>query len=68
MTPFEVAKFKYQGECLAAYLFATERQELMDQTRESLEKAQRRMRKYADQYRQLLEFQEGDRILLKLML
>ena len=38
----------------------------MEQARESLEKAQRRMRKYADKHRRSLEFQVGDRVLLKL--
>ena len=66
LTPAEVAKSKSQGECPAAYRFAREKQELVDQAKESLEKAQRRMRKYADKHRRSLEFQVGDRVLLKL--
>ena len=66
LTLSEVAKSKSQKECLVAYRFARERQELMDQAKESLEKAQRRMRKYVDKHRRSLEFQVGDRVLLKL--
>ena len=65
-TPLEIAKTKSQGECPAAYRFVRDRQELMEQARESLEKAQRRMVKYADQYRRALEFKVGDKVLLKL--
>ena len=39
---------------------------MVDQANESLEKAQRRMSKYADKHKWSLEFQVGDRVLLKL--
>ena len=39
---------------------------MFDEARESLEKAARRMKKYADQHRWALEFQTGDKVLLKL--
>ena len=39
---------------------------MFDEARESLEKAARRMKKYADQHRRTLEFQIGDKVLLKL--
>ena len=39
---------------------------MFDETQESLEKATRRMKKYADQHRRALEFQIGDKVLLKL--
>lgn len=66
LTPLDVAKMKSQGECPAAYRFARDKQELIEQARESLAKAQRRMEKYANQHRRPLEFQVGDRVLLKL--
>ena len=66
LTPLEVAKQKSQGVCPAAYRFAREKQELIEQAQESLAKAQRRMKKYADQHRRALEFREGDLVLLKL--
>ena len=39
---------------------------MLDEARDSLEKAARRMKKYADRDRRSLEFQVGDRVLLKL--
>ena len=39
---------------------------MFDEARESLEKATRRMKKYADQHRRALEFHIGDKVLLKL--
>ena len=39
---------------------------MLDEARESLEKAAMRMKKYADQHRRTLEFQIGDKVLLKL--
>ena len=66
LTPLDVAKMKSQGECPAAYRFARDKQELIEQAQESLAKAQRRMEKYANQHRRPLEFQVGDKVLLKL--
>ncbi|XP_044481390.1 uncharacterized protein LOC123207965 [Mangifera indica] len=66
MTPLEVAKQKTQGECPAAYRFAREKTELIEEAMDSLSKAQRRMKKYADKHRRSVEFQEGDMVLLKL--
>ena len=40
---------------------------MFNEARYSLEKAARRMKKYADHDRQPLEFQVGDRVLLKLI-
>ena len=51
---------------LAAYKFAKIRQDLLDEVWDSLEKASRRMKKYADQGRRPLEFEEGEKVLLKL--
>ena len=39
---------------------------MFDEARESLEKAARRMKKYANQHRWALEFQIGDKVLVKL--
>ena len=39
---------------------------MFDEARESLEKAARKMKKYADQHRRSLEFQVKDKVLLKL--
>ena len=41
LTPLEVAKQKSQGECPAAYRFARDKQELIEQAYDSLTKAQR---------------------------
>ena len=64
--PLEVAKQKTGGSSSAAYKLAQFRQEMFDEARDSLEKAARRMKKYADRDRRPLEFQVGDRVLLKL--
>jgi hypothetical protein len=66
ITPIDVAKRKAGGQCPAAYKFAREKQELMEQARDSLAKAQRRMKKGADASRRPLEFNVGDAVLLKL--
>ena len=41
-------------------------QEMFDEDRNSLEKAAKRMKKYADRDSRPLEFQVGDKVLLKL--
>ncbi|RVX03852.1 Transposon Tf2-2 polyprotein [Vitis vinifera] len=64
--PLEVAKQKVGGNSPTAYKMAQSRQEMLDEARDSLEKAARRMKKYADRDRRSLEFQVGDRVLLKL--
>ncbi|RVW98465.1 Transposon Tf2-8 polyprotein [Vitis vinifera] len=55
--PLEVAKQKVGGNSPAAYKMAQSRQEMLDEARDSLEKAARRMKKYADRDRRSLEFQ-----------
>jgi ribosomal protein L21E len=42
------------------------KQELLEEARDSLTKAAKRMKKYADQSRRSLEFQVGDKVMLKL--
>jgi len=66
LTPVGVAKQKSGGKCPAAYKFALGKQEMIDQARDSLAKAQRRMKKSADASRRPLEFKVGDLVLLKL--
>ena len=65
-TPHEIAKQKSQGICPAVYRFARDKMELLEQARDSLAKASRKMKKYADKHRRALEFQVGDKVLLKI--
>ncbi|KAG6474774.1 hypothetical protein ZIOFF_068713 [Zingiber officinale] len=65
-TPMEIAKQKYGGKCPAAYRYAREKQELLEEAQGSLRKAARRMKKYADKKRRPLEFSVGGEVLLKL--
>ena len=53
-------------ECLAAYRFAYEKQDLLEQANDNLAKVGRRMKKYADKHKRSLEFQVGDKVLLKM--
>lgn len=66
LMPHEVAKTKSQGKCPAAYRYARSQQELIDEAKDSLSKAIRKMKKYADQGRRPREFSVGDKVLLKL--
>ena len=66
LTPHEIANQHSGGKCLATYRFAIAKQELMQEAHDSLLKAQRRMKKYANKGRKPLEFQVGDKVLLKL--
>ena len=66
MTPLDVAKSKNQGKCPASYMVARDRLEMLSETQDSLRKAQRRMKKYADLHRRSVEFNVGDKVLLKL--
>ena len=49
-----------------AYKFVKSRQNLLDEAWDSLEKASRHMKKYADKGRRPLDFEEGEKVLLKL--
>ena len=67
-TPLDVLVSKQPG-CsvnLAAYKFAKTRHDLLDEARDILEKASRCMKKYVDKGRWPLEFEEGEKVLLKL--
>ena len=67
-TPLDVLVIEQPGRSVsrAAYKFAKSRQDLLDEARDSLEKASRRMKKYADRGRRPLEFEQGELVLLKL--
>ena len=56
LTPHEIAKQRSGGRCPTAYRFAIAKQELMQEAQDSLLKAQRIMKKYADKGRRSLEF------------
>ncbi|KAG8369571.1 hypothetical protein BUALT_Bualt14G0027200 [Buddleja alternifolia] len=58
--------YRTGGKSPAAYRFARAKQELLDEAKDSLSKAQRRMKKYADLGRQDVEFSVGKNVLLKL--
>ncbi|KAL5789861.1 hypothetical protein ACOSQ2_004749 [Xanthoceras sorbifolium] len=66
LTPLEVAQQKDQGLCPAVYRFVRDKTELIECAIESLSMATRQMKKYVDKNRQLLEFNVGDKVLLKL--
>ncbi|KAK4421846.1 hypothetical protein Salat_2135200 [Sesamum alatum] len=60
------ATYKTGGKCPAAYRFARTKQELLDEAKDSLAKAQRQMKKYADMEKRQVEFSVGGQVLLKL--
>lgn len=66
MTPHEVAKQHTGGKCPAAYRFARDKQEMIEEALNSLAKTSQRMKKYADAGRRPLELNVGDKVLLKL--
>ena len=66
LTPQEIALQKSGGICPAAYRFARNQQEMLEEAQDSLHKAARRMKKYADKGRRPLKFGVGDKVLLKL--
>ncbi|KAL0438705.1 UNVERIFIED_CONTAM: Transposon Ty3-I Gag-Pol polyprotein [Sesamum latifolium] len=66
MMPHEVPVQKLGDKCPAAYRFARSKQELLYEAKDSLAKAQRRMKKYADKGRRHVEYSVGDQVLLKL--
>ncbi|KAL0302206.1 UNVERIFIED_CONTAM: hypothetical protein Sangu_3114400 [Sesamum angustifolium] len=65
-TPHEISVQKTSGKCLAANRFAWSKQELLDEAKDSLAKAQCRIKKYADMGRRHVEFSGGNQVLLKL--
>ena len=67
-TPLDVRVTEQSGRSVspAAYKFAKSQQDLVDEARDSLEKANRCMKKYANKGRRPLEFEQGEMVLLKL--
>lgn len=61
-----VYEAKASGNYPAVYHFARNRQEMMNEAKDSLVKAQLRMKKQADKGRRPLEFTVGDMVMLKL--
>ena len=61
-----MAKQKAGENSSIAYKMAQSRQEMFDKAWDSLEKTAKRMKKYANHDRRPLEFQVGDKVLLKL--
>ena len=59
LTPYEVAKQKTGGKCPTAYRFARNKQEMLEEARDSLHKAAKRMKKYAGQGQETLGIQCG---------
>ncbi|KAK4403129.1 Transposon Ty3-I Gag-Pol polyprotein [Sesamum angolense] len=64
--PHEISVQKTGGKCPATYRFARSKQEQLDEAKDSLAKAQRRLKKYAEMGRRHVEFGVGDQVLLKL--
>ncbi|KAF7151574.1 hypothetical protein RHSIM_Rhsim02G0166800 [Rhododendron simsii] len=65
LTPHEVARTSTGGRCPAAYRFARVKQELLKEAQDSLSKVEKRT-KNADKGTRPLEFQVGDKVMLKL--
>lgn len=64
--PLDVEKTKHQGKCTTTYRVTRDRTEIISEEQDSLRKAQRHMKKYADQNRRPLDFNVGDQVFLKL--
>ncbi|KAH6820488.1 hypothetical protein C2S53_008404, partial [Perilla frutescens var. hirtella] len=54
------------GNCPIAYRVAREKHELLDKARDTLTKAQHRMKKYAEKGRRDVDYTVGEQVLLKL--
>ncbi|XP_078446358.1 uncharacterized protein LOC144715301 [Wolffia australiana] len=65
LTPPEVVKRKGNRHFPVAFRFARDYHALIEEAREALERAAQRMKKYADQHKRDVEFQVGDKVLLK---
>ena len=67
-TPLDVLVIEQPGRNVspAADKFAKSWQDLLNEAKDSLEKASRRMKKYADKGMRPLEFEQGEMVLLKL--
>ena len=67
-SPLDVLVTEQPGRNVSpsAYKFAKSQQDLLDEAKDNLEKASRRMKKYADKGKRPLEFEQGEKVLLKL--
>ena len=67
-TPLDVLVSEHPGCSVGpiVYKFVKTWKDLLDEARDSLKKASRWMKKYANQGRRPLEFEEGEKVLLKL--
>lgn len=65
-TPMKIPMQKSEGRSQTAYKFMMEKQELLKQAQDNLRKASKRTKKYVDLKRKPLEFDIGDKVLLKL--
>lgn len=65
MTPQDLVG-GYEGESPAAYLFMKNAKEETDMARATLERAAKKMKKWADKKRRDVVFQEGDQVMVKL--
>ena len=66
MTPNAIGS-TYERESLAAHKLAREWHEEADITRAYLDKAARKMKKWADTRRRHVEYKEGDQVMIKLL-
>lgn len=66
LTPQDMDLQRTGGPCPFAYRFACNKHEMLAKARDILTKASRRMKKYADQHRQALEFEVGNKVIFKL--
>jgi hypothetical protein len=69
LTPHEVPRQRTGRKCPSAYRLARSRQEMLDWKRGKtacLDKAIRRMKKYADKGPKEMEFKVGEKVMLKL--
>ena len=60
LTPHEVAKYNKDVVCPRAHRFVVNKQEMMDEVRDSLEKAAHCVKKYRDLKRRALKFDVGN--------
>ena len=66
LTPHALAS-RYEGKSPAAFKFAKAWHEQTELARAQLNKAAKRMKKWADKKRRLVEYQEGDLVMMKLL-
>jgi len=65
LTQHEIAKQNKDGVCSGAHHFGLNRQKMMEEAKDSLDKVAHHMKKYADAKRRHLEFDVRNQVLLK---